>query len=185
MSHDQGAVDPPERMSDMTKYAEHTIWDSRPDYEDWRADMEAEYPEMTEDERYGRMLEINADYLDDERANLNVPMGMPILLIADIGHWDGRYSGYGVIRSGNIRDCLRSDMDDCRWYVDELRDLRCRAAHHDGVNNYLYRVFKDGVTTEQMDNLLYKIYCGTATRRDIMRLTRRLGDAIAEVYGWT
>lgn len=169
----------------MARYAEHTIWDSRPDYEDWRADMEAEYPEMTEDERYGRMLEINADYLDDERANLNVPMGMPILLIADIGRWDGRYSGYGVIRSGNIRDCLRSDMDDCRWYVDELRDLRCRAAHHDGVNNYLYRVFKDGVTTEQMDNLLYKIYCGTATRRDIMRLTRRLGDAIAEVYGWT
>lgn len=169
----------------MARYAEHTIWDSRPDYEDWRADMEAEYPEMTEDERYGRMLEINADYLDDERANLNVPMGMPILLIADIGRWDGRYSGYGVIRSGNIRDCLRSDMDDCRWYVDELRDLRCRAAHHDGVNNYLYRIFKDGVTTEQMDNLLYKIYCGTATRRDIMRLTRRLGDAIAEVYGWT
>ena len=169
----------------MARYAEHTIWDSRPDYEDWRADMEAEYPEMTEDERYGRMLEINADYLDDERANLNVPMGMPILLIADIGRWDGRYSGYGVIRSGNIRDCLRSDMDDCRWYVDELRDLRCRAAHHDGVNNYLYRVFKDGVTTEQMDNLLYKIYCGTATRRDIMHLTRRLGDAIAEVYGWT
>lgn len=169
----------------MARYAEHTIWDSRPDYEDWRADMEAEYPEMTEDERYGRMLEINADYLDDERANLNVPMGMPILLIADIGRWDGRYSGYGVIRSGNIRDCLRSDMDDCRWYVDELRDLRCRAAHHDGVNNYLYRVFKDGVTTEQMDNLLYIIYCGTATRRDIMRLTRRLGDVIAEVYGWT
>ncbi len=169
----------------MARYAEHTIWDSRPDYEDWRADMEAEYPDMTEDERYGRMLEINADYLDDERANLNVPMGMPILLIADIGRWDGRYSGYGVIRSGNIRDCLRSDMDDCRWYVDELRDLRCRAAHHDGVNNYLYRVFKDGVTTEQMDNLLYKIYCGTATRRDITCLTKRLGDAIAEVYGWT
>lgn len=185
MTHDQGAVDPPERMSEMTKFKEHTIWDSQPDYADWRADMEAEYPDMTEDERYERMLEINADYLDDERANLNVPMGMPILLIADIGRWDGRYSGYGVIRSGNIRDCLRSDMDDCRWYVDELRDLRCRAAHHDGVNNYLYRVFKDGVTTEQMDNLLYKIYCGTATRRDITRLTRRLGDAIAEVYGWT
>ncbi len=185
MTHDQGAVDPPERMNDMAKYAEHTIWDSQPDYEDWRADMEAEYPDMTEDERYARMLEINGYYLDDERANLNVPMGMPILLIADIGRWNGRFSGYGVIRSGNIRDCLRSDMDNCRWYVDELRDLRCRAAHHDGVNHYLYRVFKDGVTTEQMDNLLYKIYCGAATRRDITRLTRRLGDAIAAVYGWT
>ena len=82
MAHDQGAVDPPERMSDMTKFKEHTIWDSQPDYADWRADMEAEYPDMTEDERYERMLEINADYLDDERANLNVPLSMPILLIA-------------------------------------------------------------------------------------------------------
>ena len=108
MTHDQGAVDPPERTIDMTKFKEHTIWDSQPDYADWQDDLAAEYPDMTEDERFERMLDINADYLDDERANLNIPLGMPILLIADIGRWDGRYSGYGVIRSGNIRDCLRS-----------------------------------------------------------------------------
>ena len=95
----------------MTKFKEHTIWDSQPDYADWQDDLAAEYPDMTEDERYERMLDINADYLEDERANLNVTLGMPILLIADIGRWDGRYSGYGVIRSGNIRDCLRSDLD--------------------------------------------------------------------------
>ena len=185
MAHDQRADETPERLSDMTKFKERTIWDSQPDYADWQVDMEAEYSDMTEDERYERMLEINGYYLDDERANLNVSLGMPILLIADIGRWDGRYSGYGVIRSGIIADCLHSELDACRWYVDELRDLRCRAAHHDGVNHYLYRVFKDGVTQEQMENLQYKIYSGTATRRDITRLTKRLGDAIAEVYGWT
>jgi len=40
------------------------------------------------------------------------------------------------------------------------------------------------VTEEQIDRLKGKIYNGTATRADITRLTRRLGDEIARVYGW-
>ena len=58
------------------------------------------------------------------------------------------------------------------------------ATHHDGTNHYLYRVFKDGVSETQMENLRDKIYHGKATRADITRLTRRLGDEIAAVYGF-
>lgn len=39
-------------------------------------------------------------------------------------------------------------------------------------------------TETQIDNLLAKIYEGRATRKDITRVTRRLGDEIAAVYGW-
>jgi len=35
-----------------------------------------------------------------------------------------------------------------------------------------------------MENLRDKIYHGKATRADITRLTRRLGDEIAAVYGF-
>ena len=35
-----------------------------------------------------------------------------------------------------------------------------------------------------MENLKDKIYHGKATRADITRLTRRLGDEIAAVYGF-
>lgn len=66
-----------------------------------------------------------------------------------------------------------------------LGDLRCDASHHDGTNHYLYRVYKDGVTETQIDNLKDKIYCGKATRADITRVTRRLGDDIAKVYGFS
>lgn len=39
----------------------HTIWsDINLDLEDWRADLKAEYPELTEDELYYKMCEINA-----------------------------------------------------------------------------------------------------------------------------
>lgn len=163
----------------------HTIWSNyNLDYADWKDDLEAEYPDLSEDERIEKMYEINSDYLDDERCNLNVQFPRAIIRIDDIGHWNGRFSGYGVIQSGNIRDCLYSECEYSTWYVDRNGDLRCEAIHHDGRNYYLYRTFKDGVTDEQIERLKDKLYDGIATRSDITRITRRLGDEIAAVYGF-
>ena len=164
----------------------HVIWSNYDlDYEDWRDDLEAEYPELTEDQRIALMYEINGDYLDDERVNLNIQLSQPILVIGDLGLWYGRRSGYKVIESGNIRDCLYADTDYSTWYVDRLGDLRCDAIHHDGTNHYLYRAYKDGVRESQIDLLKDKLYRGIATRADVTRITRRLGDDIARVYGFS
>ena len=155
------------------------------DYEDWRDDLEAEYPDLSEDERISLMYEINGDYLDDERANLTVQLSQPILVVGDLGLWNGRRMGYKEIPSGNIRDCLYSDTDYSTWYVDRLGDLRCDAIHHDGTNFYLYRVYKDSASPSQIELLKEKLYRGIATRADITRVTRRLGDDIAKVYGFS
>lgn len=161
------------------------IWSNENlDYEDWRDSLAEDYPDLTEAQREALMYELNADYLDDERTNLNIQLSQPILVIADLGRWNGRVMGYKEILSGNIRDCLYSDTDYSTWYMDKLGDLRCDAVHHDGTNHYLYRTYKDGVTEDQIDRLKGKIYDGVATRADITRLTRRLGDEIARVYGW-
>ena len=140
---------------------------------------------MSEEERIALMYEINGNYLDDERANLSIQLSQPILMIADIGRWDGRYSGYGEIKSGKISDCLYSELDYATWYVDKLGDLRCDAIHPDGTNHYLYRVYKPGIRESQIDLLKEKLYEGKATRADITRITRRLGDEIAKVYGFS
>ena len=164
----------------------HIIWSNYDlDYEDWRDDLEAEYPELTEDQRIALMYEINGDYLDDERTNLNIQLSQPILVIGDLGLWYGRRSGYKEIESGNIRDCLYADTDYSTWYVDRLGDLRCDAIHHDGTDHYLYRAYKDGVWESQIDLLKDKLYRGIATRADVTRITRRLGDDIARVYGFS
>ncbi len=166
----------------------HLIWSNFDlDYEDWRADLEEQYPELSEEERIALMYDINDDYLDDERANLNIQLSQPILIIADMGLWYGRRMGYREIESGNIRDCLCSDrdIDYATWYVDRLGDLRCSAVHHDGTNRLLYRTYKDGVRESQIDLLKEKLYYGKATRADITRVTRRLGDEIGKVYGWS
>ena len=53
--------------------------------EDWRADLEAEYPGASEDDLVRKMYEINDSYIDDERVNLGINTGREIIAIADIG----------------------------------------------------------------------------------------------------
>lgn len=164
----------------------HIIWSNYAlDYEDWRDDLEVYYPYLSEEERIQVMYETNNEYLKDERANLNIQLSQPILVFADLGLWDGRVSGLGVIDSGNIRDCLYANCDYQTWYVDRHGDLYCDAVHHDGVNHYLYRAVRDGVSEEQIDRLKEKAVNRTLNRSDVTRLTRRLGDEIGAVYGWT
>ena len=163
----------------------HIVWsDMTLDLDDWRDDLKAEYPDASDDELISKMYDINSDYLDDTRANLDIQLSQRIIVIGDLGLWNGRAHGYKMIESGNIKDCFYSDCDMNEWYVDKLGDLRCTAVHHDGRNYYLYRAFKDGVTDSQIERLQEKLYDGTATRQDITRVTKRLGDDIGAVYGW-
>lgn len=163
----------------------HIIWsDLNLDYEDWRSDLEAEYPGKSESELLELMYELNADHLEAERINLDIQLSTPILICADIGRWNGRVPGYKMLESGNIKDCLQSSCDYNEWYIDKLGDLRCTAVHHDGVNHYLYRAIKENIRKSQIDRLQEKIYNGVATRADITRSTRKLGDEIAMLYGF-
>lgn len=160
------------------------IWSNEDlDLDNWREDLQEQYPDCSEDELFRIMCETNAEYLSDERVNLNIQLSRPILVIADLGLWNGRRMGYKEI-PGNIRDCLSGGHDYTTWYVDERKDLRCDDIHHDGTNRYLYRVYKDGATDAQIARLKAKIYDGNVTRADITRVTRRLGDEICKVYGW-
>lgn len=161
------------------------IWSSDFDVEDYEDWLKEEYPEITDpDEKWSLAYDDNMDTLGCERMNLDIQLQQPIIVIADLGLWCGRRPAYSLIRSGNIKDCLYSECDSCTWYLDYLGDLRCKAAHHDGTNYYLYRVFRDDMSEEQQENFMAKLCEGKTTRRDINRYTRRLGDEIADVYGW-
>lgn len=103
----------------------HIIWSNQNlDVDDWREDYK-EFLEANEldadpnDEQalYEWMEETNYDYLSDERVNLNVQLSQPIIVIGDIGRWNGRVMGYKDIPSGNIRDCLYADTDYTEWYA--------------------------------------------------------------------
>ena len=108
--------------------------------------------------------------------------GNGLIAIADVGRWNGRFSGYKEIKQ--LVTVLYTSCDYERVYVDSNGDLRKEETHHDGSNSILYRYWKDGVTQEQKDNFMDKIYNGKCTQRDITRYTRKAGIEISCYYGW-
>lgn len=163
----------------------HTIWSNYDiDYKDWLEDLESDYPNITEEEKYELVDEINNSYLDDERINLDIELGNEIIILADLGLWDGRHSGYKLIKSGNIKDCLYSDCDYADWYVDTDGDMKCNAYHHDGCNHYVYRTWKAKTSEKQKREFLNNVYNGTATSEDAARYTKSIGKVVSKVYGW-
>ena len=153
------------------------------DYQEGIKFARENYPDEPEDRLLQRYIEENDEMLEAERIHLDIQFDQPIIIIGDLGLWNGRAHGYKDIPSGNIKDCLYSDTDMTEWFIDEHGDLRAEAAHHDGTNYYLYRVFKDNVTEEQIEDFKDKIYHGTLTDEDIRKYTHRLGPEIAGVYG--
>ena len=123
------------------------------------------------------------DVLGKLRSGLDIVLPEPILVIANLGLWNGRHSGYREILSRNLRDCFYTDADLTEWYLDRLGDLRADGIHHDGRNYYLYRIYLENVSDAARESLKDKIWNNTFTRTDITRATRRLGDVISERLG--
>lgn len=166
----------------------HIIWsDMNLNLDDWKDTLLEENPAYTEEEMYQRMFALNSLYLCDERLNLSsIILERPILVIGDLGLWNGRRSGYKLINSGKVSDCLFSkEIGDTCWYVDERGNFRGELHHHDGTNYMLYRGIRPWVSEENLNALTSRIYEGKDFSQQLARLTFRLGDLIGDVYGWT
>lgn len=133
---------------------------------------------------YDYMVETNDEYLEDERANLNIVLDNNILAIADLGFWNGRKSGYRIMRK-NVNACLHIEQscDYAEFYCDRY-DCKSEQHHHDGTHYITYREIKPGVTETQLNNFLAKIYNDTFTREDVTKYTRSIKPYISKVYGW-
>lgn len=166
----------------------HIIWSNMNlDIEDWRdgyKEMAEEngWEEDTDDDNlYDYMTETNNMYLDDERMNLDKVVEGRILVIADLGLWNGRKSGYKIIDSGNISDILDFTYDYAEFYGDGY-NIRGTEVHHDGSNHYLYRVIRED---RNIQNLLDDIWDGKEfTMKKLNYYTKSLYKDVAAVYGW-
>lgn len=175
----------------------HIIWSYDTNSEDWNIeDMKEEYEingrdseNITQADFREWIRETNDSYLDDERENLgDIEYTNGILLIGNLGLWNGRRGGYKIIESGKVSDCL--EIEDGRnlyeWYVTEEGEFCGTEAHHDGTNYYWYRAIKDDVDREDLENLLDRIgdITNPAYADEIAAMTMPIGFDIADVYGW-
>ena len=166
---------------------ERIVWSNDDlNIEDFKEYFEEEnLTELSDTEKFNAICDLNDEYLDDERANLNKQLPTSILVIATLGLWNGIAHGYRELNSNNLKDCLSGTCGDyVKWYVDSHKNLRCTDKHHDGTNHYLYRRWKEGLGWEAKENFLDKIYRGVVTAADISRNTVSIGRDVAEVYGW-
>lgn len=130
------------------------------------------------------MYELNNNYLDDERMNLNIKTEGRIVCIADVGLWNGHKTGYKLY-GHNVGECLKffKDCDYADFYVDRY-DFRCKQTHHDASTYAVFRELKPNLSSDQIDNFLWKIYNEKVTQKDITRYTNSLKERIKKVYGW-
>lgn len=167
----------------------HTIWSCNINLDDWAdyiEELKADGRIDEDDDGYEECADLNAEYLDDERINLNIPIDDGIIVLADLGLWDGRRYAYYEHEFYNIADCLYSLTRGIvypTWYVDRY-NFKCNEMHHDGTNYYTYRKWKSGLSDTQKENFLDKVVMGTVTNKDISRYTESLRPYIAKVYGW-
>jgi len=100
------------------KDEKHIIWSNYfLDYDDWKADLEEQYPDLSEDERISLMYEINGDYLDDERVNLDIQLSQPIIAIADLD-----------ARIRELEDQVEANDDAIRTFANTFPDERLQMA---------------------------------------------------------
>lgn len=172
----------------------HIVWSNyNLNLEDWIDDLKEMLTEEGvdcsdwNDSKFLDMInEVNNNYFDDERCNLNIPTEGRIIEIADVGLWDGRRVGYKLLNEHNIRACLnlKRGCEYGEWWVDSHNNLRSSQTHHDATHYILYREVKPEISSDQLDNFCWKLYKGKATSRDITKYTRSLGKRVKDVYGW-
>ena len=72
---------------------------------------------------------------DDEVGNLYKELDNRIIVIADLGLWNGRHSGYKVIGS-NLNDIMYQSTDGNYKVWFDGHNVKARDSHHDGCNYY-------------------------------------------------
>lgn len=169
----------------MKKGKKYIVWSNDRNVDDWDdyvSELKEENPEITKDEIWYRIDELNWDYLEDERVNTN-GIKLDILCIGDIGTWRGRRNGYRFY--SDLSEIFYSDCDICEWYIDEYKQFRFKGIHHDGRNYYLYRIINPGISDTVLENLLNSI--GTDKEYSyLQRYTTSLGKYYRkEILGFT
>ena len=164
----------------------YTILDTRfdgKDFEEWKSDYlyDNKDKDYTEEELLNIYYEELFWLTEDEKRNLNKTVDGIIVAFADLGLWNGRFTGAKVYTAkiNSILDLC--GCDDGHFYSDH-RNVQSSLFHHDGTNHLTYRIAKDRKTAER---IFWLADSGKLTWDYFRRNTKSLTPIVAKIYGWT
>jgi hypothetical protein len=171
------------------KVSEHIIYSTEYNPEVYRNEYkefcEDNGYEMTEDGLNEYAYQDNSDWLECEKCNLSKPMNTKFLIIADLGLWDGRRSGFRVMEIKNLNqifDVYNSDSE-TTFYCDRY-DVKVRCTHHDGTNYYTIREIKEG-HDKAIENICNSLYFNEKVNKALItKYTKSIRPLVANVFGW-
>lgn len=165
-------------MTNLAKQEKKVIWTNDVQIQDFEDCFQEGI--VDEAEKYKRMYELIDMYFEDELINLDKELPGNILVIADLGLWNGRRPGYREL-GNNLNNILKVAVGDYFTVYYDGDDIRATDIHHDGTNHYLFRLIRDD---ENIDILKKKIFDDTFTTEDIEQYTISLAPFVKEIYGW-
>ena len=121
--------------------------------------------------------------LDCERDNLDQETDGEIVIVANLGLWDGRHSAVKNTGKHNLNAVLGAygGVDEFEVFVED-GEVRGFGHHHDGTNKYLFR---EVVDQDAWEKLSAKIYLGKDWEKsELDKATKPLADRVNKIYGW-
>lgn len=164
------------------------IWTSRITFEDWEDFLQDTYSEASDDaDKYCICFEMNRENLSDIKLDFSVQdYEHPIICIADVGRWNGRFPAWRFIgdeyKGASLSDIFSfSEGDDQEFFIED-GELRCNDFHHDAANHYIYRVFI--CDPDDAWPLINRIERGEDYQPLLNKYTKSLAKDVCEIYGW-
>lgn len=144
---------------------------------DFLKDFENDNP--SEDDIYDQAyFEKQVEFDDFEKMlkTIDKDINLDIIALADVGRWNGRFSGYKELRGlGDILN-VGGSIEELKYFIDG-KDLKSVQYHHDGTNYIVYRMLKPYLS----DYIYKKILEGS--EKHIKRYTSPLGGIIKSFIG--
>lgn len=142
----------------------------------------AESEITSEEEKMDIAYERINSVLADEVSNLDVDLEGDIFLIGELQRWNGRGSAYANLETSNIGEAIKkavalfSENDTVEVFVEDERMKISQLGHDNPVNPsvFEFRVVRS-------ENSRYEI---GLSYKENLKVTRRIGDIVAKVYGW-
>jgi len=166
----------------------HIIYDNYEDFDtmDNTKQQIAEHQEIPIEEvteqmvydEWGEQLDF---WFSDEQENLNKQLDGNIIAIADLGLWNGRFSGYKII-GDNLNEIMSFGNHDYIKIYSDGYNIRKESSHHDGTNHILFRMVRNDRNIDYFTDMIYNKK--PITKNMLNYYTKSIEKNVRNIYGW-